>query len=191
MAAKLVSLILILSFFMAGCSAAQSSDMTDEIALSTSQILATSTETVTATSAEIEENEISEELEKVEVDVCAAFELTELECANEGTHEYAVKTELDFDYDGTCLPSDDYTTTITLTFGENGRLFETRIGRDDIVDFAQTELNTYFFIFPNVQATFFTELTFREDGYIEETKLIGNADKKLYCIFVSTYSRLP
>ncbi|MDK2981629.1 MAG: hypothetical protein PWQ55_1976 [Chloroflexota bacterium] len=192
MTTKKLLLITMIIVFFTGCATKGIIDKSDENTISDTPVTAATAEITREASTNIDNGEQpSEDIEEtVTANDCAALELTEEECANFGTYEYASTTSKTFDLDGTCIPGEDQTDSITFTFYGQGKLSQSRNGSEPYYLGHTNEDSTYVVFFESGPINWITEMTFTTEGFSEETKSIGIEDETLYCIFESQYTRL-
>ena len=128
--------------------------------------------------------------ETVTAEDCAAMGITEEECINFGTHEYASTTSVTYNPDGNCLPKEDKIDSITFIFYPQGRLTQSRNGSEPLYVGHTGEDSSYVDFYESGPLTWITEMTFTAEGFSEETKAIGTEDQTPYCIYESKYTRL-
>ena len=190
MKARILALLLTICIITSACSAQQAPDQ--EIATNNADTSSSSKMMEEAAQPTETQNPSKVAGEKTNTSAlvdCATLELTDAECLNAGTHEYSMETVLTFDEDGSCLPADPTTETISFTFLGQGRLTHNRNGT--AIDMAHTaEDSTYVFFFESGPRTWVTEMTFNINGFSEEIKSIGSENQKVYCVFKSQYRRL-
>jgi hypothetical protein len=191
MTTKKLLLIAVIIVFFTGCATKGTIDKSEENTISDTPVSTATAETTLEASTNTDNLEQpTASKETVTAEDCAAMGITEEECINFGTHEYASTTSITYNPDGNCLPREDKIDSITFIFYPQGRLTQSRNGSEPLYVGHTGEFSTYVDFYESGPLTWVTEMTFTTEGFSEESKAIGTEDQTPYCIYESEYTRL-